>query len=94
MKQIVKTAQFLLLSAVLFCAWGCMSDFDAINRNPSEATDEELGRENYKISTNLRGLQNWVVPVQEHRCDPGGSDNTGRFSGDLWRVWLSGCHQL
>ena len=67
MKQIVKTAQFLLLSAVLFCAWGCMSDFDAINRNPSEATDEELGRENYKISTNLRGLQNWVVPVQEHR---------------------------
>ena len=56
MKQIVKTAQFLLLSAVLFCAWGCMSDFDAINRNPSEATDEELGRENYKISTNLRGL--------------------------------------
>lgn len=45
MKQIVKTAQFLLLSAVLFCAWGCMSDFDAINRNPSEATDEELGRE-------------------------------------------------
>ena len=67
MKQIVKTAQFLLLSAVLFCAWGCMSDFDAINRNPSEATDEELGRENYKISTNLRGLQNWVIPVQEHR---------------------------
>lgn len=67
MKQIVKTVQFLLLSAVLFCAWGCMSDFDTINRNPSEATDEELGRENYKISTNLRGLQNWVIPAQEHR---------------------------
>ena len=64
MKQIVKTAQFLLLSAVLFCAWGCMSDFDAINRNPSEATDEELGRENYKISTNLRGCRIGSFPCR------------------------------
>lgn len=67
MKQIVKTAQFFAAFGRAVLRLGMYERFDAINRNPSEATDEELGRENYKISTNLRGLQNWVIPVQEHR---------------------------
>ena len=59
MKQTIKN-QFLLLFLVLFCAMGCTGDFDEINRDPSGATNEELERENYKIGTNIKGLQNWV----------------------------------
>lgn len=67
MKQIKKLQQLLLLSVVLFCAWGCTGDFEQINRDISGATKPELDRENYIIGTNLKGLQSWVVPVQEHR---------------------------
>ena len=66
---------------MLFCAVGCTGDFDRINRNPSEATDEELQRENYKIGTNIRGLQNLVVPVQEHRYQFNESLTGNPFAG-------------
>ena len=49
-------SHILLAALMLFCAVGCTGVFDRINRNPSEATDEELQRENYKIGTNIRGL--------------------------------------
>jgi len=65
----------------LFCAVGCTSDFDEINRNPAEATNEELQRENYKIGTNIRGLQNLVVPVQEHRYQFNESLTGNPFAG-------------
>ena len=66
---------------MLFCAVGCTGDFDRINRNPSEATDEELQRENYKIGTNIRGLHNLVVPVQEHRYQFNESLTGNPFAG-------------
>ena len=80
MKQTIKN-QFLLLFLVLFCAMGCTGDFDEINRDPSGATNEELERENYKIGTNIKGLQNWVIPIQEHRYQFNESLTGNPFAG-------------
>ena len=74
-------SHILLAALMLFCAVGCTGVFDRINRNPSEATDEELQRENYKIGTNIRGLQNLVVPVQEHRYQFNESLTGNPFAG-------------
>ncbi len=74
---------------------GCIGDFEAINRNPNEATDEELQREGYKIRTNIRGLQNLVVPVQEHQYQFNESLTGNSFAGymeatpDGWRTKFS-----
>ena len=70
-----------LFGALLLLSWGCTGDFDEINRNPSEATNEELQRENYKIGTNIRGLQNLVIPVQEHRYQFNESLTGNPFAG-------------
>lgn len=70
-----------LFGALLLLSWGCTGDFDEINRNPSEATNEELQRENYKIGTNIRGLQNLVIPVQEHRYQFNESLTGNAFAG-------------
>lgn len=70
-----------LFGVLLLLSWGCTGDFDEINRNPSEATNEELQRENYKIGTNIRGLQNLVIPVQEHRYQFNESLTGNAFAG-------------
>jgi hypothetical protein len=76
-------------------AAGCTGDFDKINRNPAQATYDELQRENYIIGTNIRGLQNLVVPVQEHRYQFNESLTGNSFAGymeatpDAWRTKFS-----
>lgn len=52
--------------ALLFIAAGCTGNFDEINRNPNEVTYPELEADGYLINTNLKGMQNLVIPTQEH----------------------------
>lgn len=44
----------------------CTGNFDEINRNPNQVTEDEIQRGNYKTGSNLRGLIGLVVPAQEH----------------------------
>ena len=95
MKQKFIILHLLLLSLVLLSAPGCTGDFAAINRNPNEATYEELQRENYIVGTNIRGLQNLVIPVQEHRYQFNEALTGNAFAGymgetpDGWREKFS-----
>jgi hypothetical protein len=57
---------FIALLAVASCLWGCTGNFDEINRNRNQVTKEDMQRENYIIGSTLKGLQGFVVPVQEH----------------------------
>lgn len=45
----------------------CTGDFEDINRNPNEVTDDQLQANNYKVGTNIKTLQGLVVPTEEHR---------------------------
>lgn len=51
---------------LLLALAGCTGNFDEINRNPNEVTEDEIQRGNYKTGSNLRGLISLVVPAQEH----------------------------
>lgn len=60
-KQINRIA--VVLTALLTLG-SCMDSY--INRNPFEANDEEMGRDNYRIGSNLKTLQAQVIPTAEH----------------------------
>lgn len=56
----------ILIFIIIVSAQACTGDFEDINRNPYEATDEEYNRGGYGAGASLIGLQNYVVPVQEN----------------------------
>lgn len=92
MKKLFSYMQPLLLWAVLLLMTGCLGDFEDLNRNPNEATDEQMGVMNYKVGTKIMGLQSLVVPVQEHMYQFNESLSGGPFAGyiaatvDTWRT--------
>lgn len=54
-----------ILSAVTLL-WGCMQDFSEYNHNPNETTDDELNRDNFLVGSKITGMQNSVMPTEEH----------------------------
>lgn len=84
--------QLLLLLVVLFGITGCTSDFENINRNPNQVTDDQMNSLNYKIGTKVKALESLVIPVQEHMYQFNESLVGGPFGGyfsttvDTWRT--------
>lgn len=55
-----------LFAATLCALASCTGNFDEVNRNPNEVTEDEIQRENYKTGANIKGLISLVVPAEEH----------------------------
>ncbi|MEG2240750.1 MAG: SusD/RagB family nutrient-binding outer membrane lipoprotein, partial [Alistipes sp.] len=92
MKQIRSNMQLLLLSVVLLSLTGCLGDFENLNRNPNEVTEDQMDAMNYKVGTKIRALQSLVIPVEEHIYQFNESLTGGPFAGyigttvDTWRT--------
>ncbi|MEG2062030.1 MAG: SusD/RagB family nutrient-binding outer membrane lipoprotein, partial [Alistipes sp.] len=92
MKKIVSNMQLLLLSVVLLSLTGCTKDFEDMNRNPNQVTDDQMDVMNYKVGTKIRSLQSLVIPVEEHLYQFNESLTGGPFAGyisstvDTWRT--------
>lgn len=84
--------QSLLLSIALFGLAACTGDFEDINRNPNQVTDEQMYALNYKTGTKVKALQSLVVPVEEHMYQFNESLSGGPFAGyigatvDTWQT--------
>ena len=66
MRKINMRWQPVLLSVALFGLAACTGDFEEINRNPNQVTDDQMDALNYKTGTKFKALQSLVIPVQEH----------------------------
>lgn len=92
MKKTMQHMQHLLLSVVLLTFGACTGDFEDINRNPNQVTDEEMDVMNYKVGTKVLALEGLVVPVQEHMYQFNESLSGGPFGGyigatvDTWQT--------
>lgn len=81
MKKTKSIMQLLLLSLVLLGMTGCLSDFENMNRNPNQVTDQQMQANNYKIGAQIKALEGIVVPVQEHMYQFTESLCGGPFAG-------------
>ena len=63
MNKMNNKMRLLLLSVMLLGMAACTGDFEDINRNPNEVTDDQLQANNYKVGTNIKTLQGLVVPT-------------------------------
>ena len=84
----------VILSAMVCCllAASCIDRFDALNTNPNQVTDEQMGANNYKVGTKLLAMQSLVVPVQEHMYQFNESLTGGPFAGYIGATvdtWLT-----
>lgn len=92
MKKITTTTGRLLLAAALLALASCTGDFEDINRNPNQVTEEQMEALNYKTGTKVRTLQSLVIPVQEHMYQFNESLTGGPFAGyigatvDTWQT--------
>ena len=59
--------QSVLLSLALFGLAACTGDFEDINRNPNQVTDDQMDALNYKTGTKFKALQSLVIPVQDRK---------------------------
>ncbi len=88
----MKHTTFLLtLLLAVSCLTGCLGNYEDMNRNPNEVTDEQMEALNYKTGTKVRSLESLVVPVAEHLYQFNESLSAGPFGGyigstvDTWR---------
>ena len=84
----------VILSAMVCCLLtaSCIDRFDALNTNPNQVTDEQMGANNYKVGTKLLAMQSLVVPVQEHMYQFNESLTGGPFAGYIGATvdtWLT-----
>lgn len=92
MKKITTKTGRLLMAAVLLALASCTGDFEDINRNPNQVTEEQMEALNYKTGTKVRTLQSLVIPVQEHMYQFNESLTGGPFAGyigatvDTWQT--------
>jgi hypothetical protein len=63
--MIQKKLLYTIFSAALVLT-ACTENFEEINRNPYQATSEEMNRGGYATGATLLGLQNLVIPMQEN----------------------------
>ena len=66
MNKIKTIIRAVALIAIVSASTGCLDNFEDYNRNPNEATDDELERDNYLVGSKLTKLQNMVIPSEEH----------------------------
>ena len=84
--------QSVLLSVALLGLAACTGDFEDINRNPNQVTDDQMDALNYKTGTKFKALQSLVIPVQEHMYQFNESLSGGPFGGyigatvDTWQT--------
>lgn len=62
----VNQLRLLFSLALTLSLTACLGDFDEYNRNPNETTDGELMHDNYLVGSKLTGLENLVIPTEEH----------------------------
>ena len=92
MKKITTKTGRLLMAAALLALASCTGDFEDINRNPNQVTEEQMEALNYKTGTKVRTLQSLVIPVQEHMYQFNESLTGGPFAGyigatvDTWQT--------
>lgn len=92
MRKINMRWQPVLLSVALFGLAACTGDFEEINRNPNQVTDDQMDALNYKTGTKFKALQSLVIPVQEHMYQFNESLSGGPFGGyigatvDTWQT--------
>lgn len=61
-----KSIYKIFLFVIIISLQACTGNFDDINRNPYEVTDDEMERGNYNTGASLVGLQGYVIPVGEN----------------------------
>ncbi len=94
MNQILPHLKFIVLMLGLFFQ-SCTGNFDEINRNPYQPTDEDLQGDNYKLGAFFPQLQNNVCPTQENdyqMCQNLIGDVYGRYmsiTNDAWKTSYS-----
>lgn len=49
-------------------ASACTANYEEMNKNPYEVTDEEMERDGYAISAALVDMQGWVIPTNVNTC--------------------------
>ena len=92
MRKINMRWQSVLLSVALLGLAACTGDFEDINRNPNQVTDDQMDALNYKTGTKFKALQSLVIPVQEHMYQFNESLSGGPFGGyigatvDTWQT--------
>ena len=92
MRKINMSWQSVLLSVALLGLAACTGDFEDINRNPNQVTEEQMDALNYKTGTKFKSLQSLVIPVQEHMYQFNESLSGGPFGGyigatvDTWQT--------
>ena len=92
MRKINMRWQPVLLSVALLGLAACTGDFEDINRNPNQVTEEQMDALNYKTGTKFKSLQSLVIPVQEHMYQFNESLSGGPFGGyigatvDTWQT--------
>ncbi|WP_302250454.1 SusD/RagB family nutrient-binding outer membrane lipoprotein [uncultured Alistipes sp.] len=92
MKKITTKTGRRLMAAALLVLTACTGDFEDINRNPNQVTEEQMEALNYKTGTKVRTLQSLVIPVQEHMYQFNESLTGGPFAGyigatvDTWQT--------
>ncbi|MEG1885048.1 MAG: RagB/SusD family nutrient uptake outer membrane protein [Alistipes sp.] len=64
-KSIIKAVFSLLLIGSTVT---CTSNYENLNENPYDVTDEEMERDAYNISAALVGMQSWVIPTDVNTC--------------------------
>ena len=92
MRKINMSWQSVLLSVALLGLAACTGDFEDINRNPNQVSEEQMDALNYKTGTKIKSLQSLVIPVQEHMNHFNESLSGGPFGGyigatvDTWQT--------
>lgn len=92
MKTMNHKVQRLLLAVVLLGLGACTGDFEEINRNPNQVTEDQMEALNYKTGTKFKSLQSLVIPVEEHMYQFNESLSGGPFGGyigatvDTWQT--------
>ncbi len=92
MKTTNHKVQRLLLAVVLLGLGACTGDFEEINRNPNQVTEDQMEALNYKTGTKFKSLQSLVIPVEEHMYQFNESLSGGPFGGyigatvDTWQT--------
>jgi hypothetical protein len=77
----IKTAFALLLLCSLFLV-SCTNNFEDMNRNPAQPTDDELMEGNYKLGAFFPQMLNYAYPAQENAYQMGQNligDPYGRY---------------
>ena len=81
MKTMNHKVQRLLLAVVLLGLGACTGDFEEINRNPNQVTEDQMEALNYKTGTKFKSLQSLVIPGEEHMYQFNESLSGGPFGG-------------